>query len=93
MAEEAKEAPDIVASTFLVKSTSALVLFDYGVSHSFVLLYFSKSFDHAIENLYRPLKVEIVDDQSINASKVYHSCTLEISNGIFPTLFPFLCEI
>jgi hypothetical protein len=35
-AEEAAEAPDIILGTFLVNSTPARVLFDFGVSHSFV---------------------------------------------------------
>jgi hypothetical protein len=33
--EEAQEAPDVVIGMFLVNDTSAIVLFDYGASHSF----------------------------------------------------------
>lgn len=36
MAEVAIEAPDVVASTFLVNSMHVVVLFDSGASHSFV---------------------------------------------------------
>jgi hypothetical protein len=34
--EEAQEAPDVVISMFLIIDTSAVVLFDYGASHSFI---------------------------------------------------------
>jgi hypothetical protein len=34
--EEAQEAPEFVISTFLVNDTSAVVLFDFGASHSFI---------------------------------------------------------
>jgi hypothetical protein len=34
--EEAQEAPDVVISIFLINDTSAIVLFDSGVSHSFI---------------------------------------------------------
>jgi hypothetical protein len=34
--EEAQEAPDVVIGTFFVNDTSAIVLFDSGVSHSFI---------------------------------------------------------
>jgi hypothetical protein len=34
--EEAKEAPDVVIGMFLINDTSAVVLFDSGVLHSFI---------------------------------------------------------
>jgi hypothetical protein len=34
--EEAQEAPDVVIGMFLVNDTSAIVLFDFGASHSFI---------------------------------------------------------
>jgi hypothetical protein len=34
--EEAQEASDVVIGMFLVNDTSAVVLFDYGVSHFFI---------------------------------------------------------
>jgi hypothetical protein len=34
--EEAQEAPDVVIGTFFVYDTSAVVLFDFGASHSFI---------------------------------------------------------
>jgi hypothetical protein len=34
--DEAQEAIDVVLSTFSINSTTAIVLFDYGVSHSFI---------------------------------------------------------
>jgi hypothetical protein len=34
--EEVQEAPDVVIGMFLINDTSAVVLFDYGASHSFI---------------------------------------------------------
>jgi hypothetical protein len=34
--EEAQEAPDVVIGMFLINDTLAIVLFDYGASHSFI---------------------------------------------------------
>jgi hypothetical protein len=34
--EEAQEAPDVVIGMFLINDTSAVVLFDYRASHSFI---------------------------------------------------------
>jgi hypothetical protein len=34
--EEAQKAPDVVLGTFLVNSTTAIVLFDSGASHSII---------------------------------------------------------
>jgi hypothetical protein len=34
--EEAQQAPDVVIGTFFINDTSAVVLFDSGVSHSFI---------------------------------------------------------
>jgi hypothetical protein len=34
--EEAQEAPDVVISMILVNDTFAVVLFDFGASHSFI---------------------------------------------------------
>jgi hypothetical protein len=34
--DEAQEALDVVLGTFLINSTTAIVLFDSGVSHSFI---------------------------------------------------------
>jgi hypothetical protein len=34
--EEAKEAPDVVIGMFFINDASAVVLFDYGASHSFI---------------------------------------------------------
>jgi hypothetical protein len=34
--EEAQEAPNVVIGMFLVNDSSAVVLFDFGASHSFI---------------------------------------------------------
>jgi hypothetical protein len=34
--EEAQEAHDVIIGMFLINDTSAVVLFDFGISHSFI---------------------------------------------------------
>jgi hypothetical protein len=34
--DEAQEAPNVVLGTFLVNSTTVIVMFDFGASHSFI---------------------------------------------------------
>jgi hypothetical protein len=34
--EEAQEAPDVIIGMFLINDTSAVVLFNFGASHSFI---------------------------------------------------------
>jgi hypothetical protein len=42
--DDAQEAPYVVLSMFLINANIALVLFDYGVSHSFISdAYFEKT--------------------------------------------------
>ncbi|XP_023761115.1 uncharacterized protein LOC111909549 [Lactuca sativa] len=76
--EEAHAAPDLVAGKFLVNFVPALVLFDLGASQSFVLLSFSRSFSIPLEALSRPLRVSILDEHSVSASKIHRDYSLEI---------------
>lgn len=64
-------------------SIPAIVLFDSGASHSFIYLKFRKGFNNTIGDLDNPLRVEIVDDRTVKASKIYHSCTLRIYDDSF----------
>jgi hypothetical protein len=40
--EEAQEAPDVIIGTFFINNTSAVVLFDFGASHSFISATYEK---------------------------------------------------
>ena len=52
------------------------VLFDSGVTRSFVSLALSKRFLESSGMLDYPLEVEIADDRSVRASEVFRGCVL-----------------
>ena len=52
------------------------VLFDLGATRSFVSLALSKRFSESSGMLLCPLEVEIVDNRSVRASKVFRDCVL-----------------
>ncbi|XP_052622433.1 uncharacterized protein LOC128127784, partial [Lactuca sativa] len=61
-----------------------LVLFDSGVSRSFVSLAFSQHIGVSRESLSRPLRVSIADEKVICATEVLRGCVLEIFGIGFP---------
>ncbi|KAL7619259.1 hypothetical protein Lser_V15G01624 [Lactuca serriola] len=77
--EEARAASDVVAGIFVVNGMSVHVLFDSGVTRSFVSLVLSKKLRDAPRTLDSPLEVEIADDRTVKAARVYRDCVL---NGI-----------
>ncbi|CAH1431740.1 unnamed protein product [Lactuca virosa] len=83
-AEEAREAPDVIAGMFLVNSLPALVLFDSRVSRSFVSQSFSREFSVSVGELECPLRVSIANEHRVSASSVYRGCELEIFGVSFP---------
>lgn len=62
----------------LVNGVTAHVLFDLGVTRSFVSLTLSKKFGYAQGPLDYPLEVEIVDDCIVSALVVHHGYILEL---------------
>jgi hypothetical protein len=44
--EEAQEAPDVVIGMFLIHDTYAVVLFDFGASHSFIFPAYAGKLSH-----------------------------------------------
>ncbi|XP_023730240.1 uncharacterized protein LOC111877973 [Lactuca sativa] len=74
--EEARAELDVVARTFLVNGMSAHVLFDSGATRSFVSLARSKKFRDVPGNLDSPLEVEIADDLTVSAARVYRDYVL-----------------
>ncbi|CAH1443352.1 unnamed protein product [Lactuca virosa] len=77
-AEEVRAAHDVVAGTFLVSFVPSLVLFDSGVSRSFVSLAFNQHISIQREALSRPLRVSIADERAVYATDVIRGCVLEI---------------
>lgn len=87
-AEEAKTIPVVFAGTFLVNSIPGLMLFASGASRSFIS---TISISH--EALDRPLKVVVVDDRMVSASKVYRGYVLDIFGVRFSIdLIPIVME-
>ena len=74
----------ICVGTFLVSSVPALVLFDSGVSRSFVSLAFSQHISISREVLSRPLRVSIADERVVYATELIRGCVLEIFGVEFP---------
>ncbi|KAL7606504.1 uncharacterized protein LOC111918954 [Lactuca sativa] len=81
--EEARAAPDVVAGTFLVNVMSAHVLFDSGATRSFVSLALSQKFRNAPGTLDTPFEVEIADDRTVSAARVYRDCVLNVHGKRF----------
>ncbi|XP_052627606.1 uncharacterized protein LOC128134171 [Lactuca sativa] len=81
--EGARAAPDVVAGTFLVNGMSAHVLFDSGTTRSFLSLALSKKFRDAPGTLDTPLEVEIADDRTVSAARVYQDCVLNVHGERF----------
>ena len=71
--------------TFLVNGMSVHVLFDSGATRSFVSLALSKKFRDTSGTLDSPLEVEIADDRTVSAERVYRGCVLNMHNDISGT--------
>ncbi|GJW43994.1 putative reverse transcriptase domain-containing protein [Tanacetum coccineum] len=81
--EEDKLVNDVVTSTILVNSLRARVLYDSGVSVSFVSYEFSKNLFNPPYKLPFPLEVEIADSKVVVVSNVYHDVDTEIDDSTF----------
>ena len=58
-------------------------MFDSGATQSFVSLALSKKFFDAFETFVSSLEVEIVDDRTMSASRVFRGCVLNMFNKRF----------
>ena len=63
---------------------SALVLFDFGATRSFVSLTLIKRFVDAMGELEYPLEVEIADDHHVRVSRVQWGYILEFFSELYP---------
>nr|GEU57453.1 zinc finger, CCHC-type, retrotransposon Gag domain protein [Tanacetum cinerariifolium] len=70
-------------STILVNSIPARVLYDSGVSVSFVSFEFSKNLSTPPNKLHFPLEVEIASNEIMVVSKVYRDVEIEIDDSVF----------
>ncbi|KAJ9543973.1 LOW QUALITY PROTEIN: hypothetical protein OSB04_023680 [Centaurea solstitialis] len=81
--KEAKVELNVVVGTIHDNSILALMLFDIGVSKSFVSLSFCKSFSIVKDKLENPLQVDIVDEKSRVVRDVYKGNVIEIEGVRF----------
>ena len=82
--EEVEEQPDVVIGKFLVKSFTALVLFDTGASHSYISRGFVDKFKLPTLALRTPLLVSSPGAEYM-ASRWCDWIPLNIGSHIFPS--------
>ena len=63
---------------------SALVMFDSGVTHSFVSRTFATQLGREAKLLLCPLAVEVADDRVVIVRDVVQGCVIEICGFEFP---------
>ncbi|GKD29918.1 hypothetical protein Tco_1240696 [Tanacetum coccineum] len=83
MAEDVKEAYDVVTGTFFVNLFPARMLFDSGADRSFVSELFSQNFIVPVSQLKPPLDVEIANSKIIHVANVFQNSEVEINNEKF----------
>ena len=82
--EEVEEKPDAVIGKFLVKSFTALVLFDIGASHSYISRGFVDKFKLPTQTLRTPLLVSSPGAEYM-ASRWCDQIPLTIGSHVFPS--------
>ncbi|GKD39154.1 reverse transcriptase domain-containing protein [Tanacetum coccineum] len=82
-AEEDKLVHNVVTGIILVNSVPARMLYDSGVSVSFVSYEFSKKLSAPPNKLPFPLEVEIADSKVVVVANVYRDVEIEIDDSIF----------
>ncbi|XP_074328388.1 uncharacterized protein LOC141666296 [Apium graveolens] len=81
---------NVIASTLLLNSNPANVLFDFGATKSFVSKEFAEKLDLKVEPLKESLQVEIANQEIIPVNQVYANCNLELGGVRYPVdLIPF----
>ena len=68
----------------MVNNLSSHVLFDLGATQSFMSLALNKKFRDALGTLDSLIEVEIADDRTMNALRVFHGCVLNMFSERFP---------
>lgn len=68
----------------MVNSLLAQILFDLGATQSFISLALRKKFRDALGTFDSPLEVEIVDDRTVSAVRVFWKSVLNMLRERFP---------
>ena len=82
--EEVEEQPDAVIGKFLVKSITALILFDTGASHSYISREFVDKYELPTQALRSPMLVTSPGAEYM-ASQGCFQVPLSIGRHVFPT--------
>ncbi|KAI3685705.1 hypothetical protein L6452_34962 [Arctium lappa] len=82
-ADEAKPSVDVVSGTFLLNSVPARVLFDSGVSFSFISVVFREKLVMPTNSVENALVVEIANGEQVLIRDVLKDCTLSIEGKKF----------
>ncbi|GJV32083.1 putative reverse transcriptase domain-containing protein [Tanacetum coccineum] len=89
-AEEARQDPNMVTSTFTLNKHFATTLFDYGVDYSFVSTTFIPLIGLEPRDLGFKYEIKIASGQLVEIDKVIKGCKLEIEGHVFDIdLIPF----
>ncbi|GJR12274.1 putative reverse transcriptase domain-containing protein [Tanacetum coccineum] len=89
-AEEARQDPNIVTSTFTLNNHFATTLYDFGADYSFVSTTFIPLLGIEPSELYFKYEIEIASGQLVEIDKVIKGCKLEIEVHVFDIdLIPF----
>ncbi|GJY47737.1 putative reverse transcriptase domain-containing protein [Tanacetum coccineum] len=90
-AEEARQDPNIITSTFTLNDHNATTLFDSGADYSFVSTTFIPLLDIEPSDLGFSYEIKIASGQLAEIDKVIRGCKLEIQGHIFDiNLIPFV---
>ncbi|GJV32604.1 putative reverse transcriptase domain-containing protein [Tanacetum coccineum] len=89
-AEEARQDPNIMTSTFTMNDHYATTLFDFGADYSFISTTFIPLLDIKPSDLGFSYQIEIASRQLVEIDKVIKRCKLEIEGHVFDiNLIPF----
>ncbi|XP_073291078.1 uncharacterized protein [Primulina huaijiensis] len=81
--EEADNSNDVVADTILINNIPAYVLFDYGVTHSFMSKRFAKNLGAKPDNLEEPYRVATPANRILETRTLYRDIGVLIDNQSF----------
>ncbi|KAL8135127.1 hypothetical protein AgCh_009962 [Apium graveolens] len=88
--QDAVRNTDVIAGTLLLNSERANVLFDSGVTKSFISQNFAKKLKLNVIPLREVLQVEIANEEIIPVNQVHPKCKLKIEGKVFEVdLIPF----
>jgi len=81
--EESSKSKDLIQGKCFISGIPLLVLFDSGVTHSFISCSCVEKIKHFVSSLNKDLLVETPTSGSVLTSNVYLNCLVEISSRTF----------